>query len=252
MEQHYEFTLKHYQTLLKKAKQSNYTFINYEDYEKFNGKYIILRHDIDISLEKALEMAKIESLEGISATYFLMLTSEFYNVLSPYARKIVEEMSSLGHQIGLHFDPTTYHYSTKEELENIIQQEVQILSSIIQKKVTTLSFHRPSKEVLENNYQFEGLINTYSHVFFKDIKYISDSRKRWREETIDELIEKELFSHIQLLIHPIWWESENGTLNDSISHFIEQHNRHLFEKFSNNISNFPLEFKKKLDSIKIK
>lgn len=106
--------------------------------------------------------------------------------------------------------------------------------------------------MLENNYQFEGLINTYSHVFFKDIKYISDSRKRWREETIDEIIEKELFPQIQLLIHPIWWGYQNGTFNDSISTFIEQHNQHLFEKFSNNISDFPFEFKEKLYSIKLK
>lgn len=134
MEKRYEFTLKHYQDIFKKMKESNYTFIDYQDYENFKGKYVILRHDIDLSLEKALEMAKIESLEGISGTYFFMLTSEFYNLLSSHARKIVKEISNLGHQIGLHFDPTVYRYSTKDELETVIQQEVQVLSSIIQKK----------------------------------------------------------------------------------------------------------------------
>lgn len=251
MNKTYEFTLSHYREILQKAKAANYTFVSYKEYDGFEGKSIILRHDIDLSLEKAVNIAKIEKEERVVSTYFLMLSSEFYNLLSPHARQMVQEIRKLGHHIGLHFDPTTYSYNTKEELERYIQSEVQILSDIVQEKIDVLSFHRPSQEVLVNNYQFEGLVNTYSNVFFKEIKYISDSRKRWREETIDEIIEQKLYDQVQLLIHPIWWEEANGTFNESIVHFIEEYNQLLFGKFSDNISNFPVEIKEKLDSIKL-
>ena len=44
---------------------------------------MILRHDVDLSLDAALRMAELEAEAGAAATYFLMTRSEFYNLDSP-------------------------------------------------------------------------------------------------------------------------------------------------------------------------
>ena len=45
-------------------------------------RVVILRHDIDYSLDKAVALAELERELGVSSTYFVLLTSEFYNLLS--------------------------------------------------------------------------------------------------------------------------------------------------------------------------
>src|SRR5213075_2207995 len=41
---------------------------------------LLLRHDVDMSLDAALAMAELEAERGVAATYFLMTRGEFYNL----------------------------------------------------------------------------------------------------------------------------------------------------------------------------
>ena len=41
---------------------------------------MISRHDIDYSIEKAVELAALEAEENVKSTYFVLLSSEFYNL----------------------------------------------------------------------------------------------------------------------------------------------------------------------------
>ena len=41
-----------------------------------------MRHDIDYCVDKALEFAILEHEMGISSTYFVLVTSDFYNIFS--------------------------------------------------------------------------------------------------------------------------------------------------------------------------
>ena len=41
-----------------------------------------LRHDVDISIKKAVEMAEVEQAAGLHSTYYILLTSPFYNAFS--------------------------------------------------------------------------------------------------------------------------------------------------------------------------
>ena len=58
-----DFSLRHYFDVLDNAK-NNYSFIgSFRDLEKAKKKdtFIVLRHDVDISLEQALKIAKAEA-----------------------------------------------------------------------------------------------------------------------------------------------------------------------------------------------
>ena len=43
----------------------------------FNKRTIIIRHDVDFDLSKALEMAKFENANNVISTYYLLISSDF-------------------------------------------------------------------------------------------------------------------------------------------------------------------------------
>ena len=63
---------------------------------------MILRHDVDLSLDAALRMAELEAEAGAAATYFLMTGSVFYNLGSPEGERALGRLRELGHRVGLH------------------------------------------------------------------------------------------------------------------------------------------------------
>src|SRR6266508_4337715 len=94
------FDLEHYAELLGAAQTGGYRFAFF-DREPEPGT-ILLRHDVDLSLEAALALAELEAETGAAATYFLMTRSEFYNLGSPSGEQAIVRLRGLGHRVGLH------------------------------------------------------------------------------------------------------------------------------------------------------
>ena len=63
------FSIKEYKKLIKFFKSLGYNFVFFSKNIKKN-KNILLRHDVDIDILKAYEMAKIENKLNIKSTYF--------------------------------------------------------------------------------------------------------------------------------------------------------------------------------------
>ena len=64
---------------------------------------VLLRHDIDVSVERALPVAELEAQLGLRATYAVMTASPLYDVRSRKSRQSVHRLTGLGHELGLHF-----------------------------------------------------------------------------------------------------------------------------------------------------
>jgi hypothetical protein len=172
-------------------------------------KVFLIRHDVDFSIDLALRMAKVENESKIVSTYFIMTSCESYNVLTEKSRKQLKEIINLGHEIGLHFDPTIY----KDNLVQNVKKEVEILSFIIQEEVKSISLHNPS---LHGQYPlFDFLINAYDPRLFSDSNYISDSCYDFRGKNPFEFIEGIDKSMIQVLLHPMHY-SEEGDGYDKV------------------------------------
>ena len=171
------FTYDAYAELIRLLMSHNYKIATYYDWEQYD-KCVILRHDIDFSLEKALPMAELENKLGVKSTYFVLVTSDFYNVFSKNSRQQLKRIMSLGHEIGLHYDEVCY--DGLDIVSNIIK-ECNVLETAIDSKVRTVSMHRPSRDTLEKNITIDNVVNSYSNLFFKEFKYLSDSRKHWKE-----------------------------------------------------------------------
>ena len=86
MEYKYPFTYQFYSELVQTISDEGYHFANYlndDDYDKC----VIMRHDIDNSIDKSLELARLEHSLGITSTYFVLVTSPFYNVFQKDSRE---------------------------------------------------------------------------------------------------------------------------------------------------------------------
>ena len=143
-------------------------------------KIILLRHDVDVSLDYALKMAKLEYEHGLKATYFVLLHGEYYNALSQSSQIKIKEIFDLGHEIGLHYDTS---FLSKDDKNAILQikQESEILSNLIGKKIKSIAQHNPSISTSLNFESNSEFINPRSVDIVKEIVYISDSGHYWRE-----------------------------------------------------------------------
>ena len=208
------FSLEHYFDVLNSLK-NEYSIGTVGEYEKINQskKMLILRHDVDFSLEYALQLAKKEAENQIKSTYFILFHSEYYNPFDKKNSNIIKEISDLGHEIGLHYDTSFFPKSSKEI--EIIKKEIEMLELIIGRKITSVSQHVPSEtREIFTNLKNHGLIDSRDPEITKQVKYISDSGHYWREGCMCQHVNKH--DKLQILTHPIWWinnlEKREGVL----------------------------------------
>ena len=88
------FSPEGYRKIIEYGLEKGYKFISFKDFEKnkHQEKICILRHDIDLSLDLAFEMAEYEYELNIKSTYFILLFLDFCdfseNYLFPFDKTI--------------------------------------------------------------------------------------------------------------------------------------------------------------------
>lgn len=113
---------------------------DYKNHE--NG--VIVRHDVDFSLELAYKFSRYELKHNIKSTYYILMTSNLYNVFSSESKKIILEMIKDGFEIGLHFDPTVYGNLQLNDLTEKMNYEVDMFERFYNTKIYSYSMHNPS------------------------------------------------------------------------------------------------------------
>lgn len=230
-----DFTYDAYRGLIQTLRTFEYGVISYHSKED-NKRSVILRHDIDYSLEKSLKLAKLEKEEGIKSTYFVLVTSDFYNPFSAKNAEIIHQIMNYGHEIGLHFDEMAYpQWSCADQLTERILGEAKLLREITGTNVKVVSMHRPSSTALEENLEIPGMINSYGRQFFVGFKYISDSRHRWREDP-DDVISSGKWLKLHILTHAFWYNDRKVDIHETISRFVNGANRERYESLGTNIT----------------
>lgn len=213
------FSYDAYTELIELLKEKGYLFGDYTTFDE-GGKTVILRHDVDSSVEKAYCMAKLEKKIGVYSTFFFLLSGDVYNLFSKQSRRYVEDILMMNHRVGLHFDETVYPIGKKEDFLNLVEQEAYVIESCFGLKRIPVSFHRPSQWILEKDLDLGERQNTYSRLFFENFKYVSDSRMYWREDVFD-LIKSGKHPRIQLLTHPFWYSEKEVSMRELLQNFIQ-------------------------------
>jgi hypothetical protein len=186
------FDLAHYRELLDAAAAGGYRWASF-DAEPVAGD-LLLRHDVDLSLDAALQLAQLEHERGARATYFLMTESVFYNLDSKRGREALEELRSLGHAVGLH---AIYPRATRDDRFDAV-----------------MAWHNPDPEYVHD--PVSGFVNVMQPPWFTKGKYRSDSNQHWREGCPHEELRAGAFEWLQLLVHPEIWVYDGATMSETM------------------------------------
>jgi hypothetical protein len=184
------FDLDHYRELLEAARAGGYRFAFFD--RRPEAGDLLLRHDVDLSLDAALTMGELEASAGACATYFLMTRSEFYNLDSPFGERVLERLRELGHCVGLHA------VWPRAELDERFDPVV--------------AWHNPEPEYMRE--PVAGALNVMEPPW-ADV-YRSDSNQRWRKGCPHEELRAGAFERLQLLTHPEIWVYPGSTMRETM------------------------------------
>jgi hypothetical protein len=229
------FTYQDYRHILTSALTSGYRFVEFPALSHYRDtdtsqSICLLRHDCDNDITAALKMAEVEHESGVKSTYFMMLRSAMYNLLSPANASMVREIIGLGHWIGLHFDESYYADADTDAITEYVERERGWLSTEFNVPVDVVSFHQPGIRVLENQIKLKCL-NTYDKHDFRDTYYLSDSNTVWREGSPSLFFAERRHPRLQLLIHPEWWTEAEETILQKWNRML----RHNFDLMQHNL-----------------
>ena len=186
------FDLAHYRELLDAAGAGGYRFAFFEG-TPGDGD-LVLRHDVDLSLDAALRMAEVEADAGAGATYFLMPGSVFYNLGSEEGERALVRLRELGHRVGLHAVYPQAQFD--ERFEPVV------------------AWHNPDPEYMSA--PVDGAINVMEKPWFDPATYRSDSNQHWRSGCPHDDLRAGAFPWLQLLTHPEIWAYRGETMGETM------------------------------------
>ena len=191
------FSLPYFLKIIHCAKRT----IRVMDYKRYK-KGLILRHDVDYSLNLAYRLSEIESAIGATASYYIQLTTDVYNPFSFSSREMLDKMLSNGFEIGLHFDPMPYGKNLSDKV--LITQlfyEIERLSKLLGTEIKSYSLHAVGS--FGRYIRTEAMIGAYDEEIFGDDKYFSDSNYTFSGKDPLEWARKSHEQLIQLVSHPM-------------------------------------------------
>lgn len=228
------FGIYNYSKILKVISSNNLIITNNWKKNNYN-RYVLLRHDIDFSLDYALKIAKFEYKNKIKSTYFFLVSSNMYNLFSRKNIKIVKNIKKLRHKISLHYDPTI-HEDPKSFLI-----EKNIFEKIFDVKLDIISIHRPNNFFLTTNKSFYGIKHTYQKKYFNKLTYISDSGGRPVIDLVKNYVKKKNKTGLQLLLHPIWWTFNSQSPTTTLNNWIKDNNEFTISDVALNCKTYKLK-----------
>lgn len=206
------FSYAYYRHMLDQCRKAGFTVTSFERFNERITRTIILRHDVDYTLDGLLEFAEIEADLGCSATYLFRVHADEYNLYSPVSVATIRALEDMGHEIGLHFEAMNVGRALQLDPENLLKAEKALIEIILGKAIRSCSEHREISGVLHRTPLFDSLYDPYAAGFAiyamdpkyaKAMKYLSDSNAHWREGDVLKHINS--FDRFQLLVHPDWW-----------------------------------------------
>ena len=240
------FSYADYKEIIRIIKESGRACNFRQAQEK--DKFIIMRHDVEFSVDRAFALSKLELSMDFTSTYFFQWTNNSYNILSKKNMDMIKYMHERGHVIGLHF--ALNGLTDMELVRRKILQEIHVLSEMLGFEITEFSIHRPSADVLRENIKFPGIINAYQDEFFTfsenvtadtplHVKYISDAKHRWNYGVPDE--ETLLgYDRVQILTHPYSWTKKGHDNLENFRTLLQERNAELMETIDNECKHFAI------------
>lgn len=196
------FSLGKYARCLSKAVDLDYAVLRVcQTVKPLPEKCLILRHDIEYSVDCAVRMAELEHEHGVRSSYFVLAHSVFYNPFTPLNTTRIRRIIELGHEIGLHYE-TYYFEDNNLSATEGIRSDAAYMERMFDVRIQSISQHRPARSSFVEELG-KHFIDAYRPELIYGMYYISDSGCKWRHRDLYDSLGRE--SQIHALIHPDYW-----------------------------------------------
>jgi hypothetical protein len=192
---------------LRTALENGFAFRSFQD--EWTNHTLLLRHDVDYSLEMAVELARVNAELGVAGTFFILARGHAYNPMSRASVARIEELASLRQRLALHVASGD---------DNIARDFKHLSAQFPLEPV--FSWHNPTPEMLEKHREREiiaGLTNVYSARFLDAALYRSDSNFGRSYSELASALDGQAET-VHLLIHPINWVAGGDSMLDVFQH----------------------------------
>ena len=176
-----DFTLATYAKLLEALKHTSYRFCKFQNYleQSVEGKWVILRHDVDLLPTNSLHTAELESSLGIHGVYYFRAVPESWD------KAVILKIAALGHEVGYHYESLTTCKGNIDSAYTDFCRNLNRLRNIVE--VKTICMHGSprspydSKDIWKKySYRDLGIIGEpYFDVDFGSTFYLTDTGRRW-------------------------------------------------------------------------
>ncbi len=220
-----KFKFSYLKKMLSFAINDGYVISSFQNYKEENRRSIILRHDVDYTLNGVMQMAVIEHELGVSSTFMFRVHAHEYNLFTPHVFRMVSDLRKLGHEVGLHLEAMTVGRALGIDPVALAAKEKALLEMMFGGEVSSASEHRDISHVVHETPYFHEICDPaalgFRHYgmeerYFRQMKYLSDSNGVWREGDLLEHLGK--YDRFQVLIHPDWWFEEDLLLKGPYFH----------------------------------
>jgi len=89
------------------------------------GRFFCVRHDLDNELENVMELAKIETVMGIRASYFFLHIMKYFGTQEMH--DLCRNLCALEHEVGLHVDFVGAHCWGRTDMEQTLYKALKVL-----------------------------------------------------------------------------------------------------------------------------
>lgn len=170
-----------------------------------DAPFCILRHDVDYSPSAALRLAEQEAERGVRATYFLLLGTQYYNLLAPEHAHVARTLVAQGHEVGLHYDVNSFAPFPRDAWPRLLGAQATLLGELAGAEVVSIAMHQPALNGADPFRGTTDFLNAYDERFTRDCLYVSDSARAWRDSGWQMFAAEHFPPRVQLLLHPINW-----------------------------------------------
>lgn len=225
------FSPEGFRSILERALALDYDVVPFRDFDpSTSSPVLLLRHDIDWSLEEAFPLTELEAGLGVASTVFVLTSGELYDLRSTEQRKALRRIADWGHEIGLHYQSERYAGPSGRSL---LAADLDLLAQISGRAVVSAAQHLPIQgrsRLPDGNVENDAY---ESRFLTPPMHYISDSLMVWRQATPHDLIDRR--ASFQFLSHPATWVGGYRNMGEALSalaHRAPPESRPVFDRLA--------------------
>ncbi|NEW60733.1 hypothetical protein GSY74_05505 [Sulfurovum sp. bin170] len=221
------FTFDYYKSIFSSAVKNEYKIITVKEFflDEYSrdDKILVNRIDVDIKIDRLRSIYKIFKELNIRASIYIRLHAPDYNILSIGNIKIIQDLISIGCEIGLHTELEDVGEYCHIDKKALLKKEIELFETIFETKLYGTASHGDMTPYNNLDFwksnrasDFGLLYEAYDKKLWDNCRYVSDSEwTRWKAYEDGKLLENDRRTPIEhmdddckvlhILTHPESW-----------------------------------------------